>query len=213
MFEFFIALFGGLFYGGVALSERSNNKRLDKFHDNVDEWKNLLDGCDVMRETERQLTNPDTRWEALNSIADQLKFVYGEGWETLYYSEPSFRGDYRWSQWIQAAQILVAKRGKIDVDMGLYRGIELSFMNESERAVVLRVFQVVEQFIQEYLNINHPDKPSILLYFVPEMKIKTRHSSRKPEIYWNDHIASGKLEWSFCIDMNCKCPPPIKRLW
>lgn len=212
MFEFFIALFGGLFYGGVALSERSNNKRLDKFHDNVEEWRNLLNGCDARYEIECQLRNPDTRWEALNSIADQLKFVYGDDWETLYYSEPAF-GDYRWSVWVQAAQILVAKQGKLAMDMGLFcNTIRLDFMNEGERTVVLRVFQVVERYIQEYLNSNHPDKPNIMLYFVPEMKIKTRHSGKR-EIYWDEKIALGRLDWSFNIDMDCKCPPPIKRLW
>lgn len=212
MFEFFIALFGGLFYGGVTLSERSNNKRLDKFHDNADEWRNLLNGCDTRYEIECQLRNPDTRWELLNSIADQLEFVYGKDWESLYYSEPAF-GDYRWSQWVQAAQILVAKQGKLAMDMGLSIGyIQLNLMDESERTVVLRVFQVVEQYIQEYLNVNHPDKPGILLYFVPKQEFK-RRSSGKPQVVWNDHIASGQLEWSFNIDMDCKCPPPIKRLW
>lgn len=82
MFEFFIALFGGLFYGVKGFNERCETNR----------YKNLKE---TRRQIDNIVTNPDFEfkshpkgnkeaWEMLLSIQDDIEEIFGEEWKSLF---------------------------------------------------------------------------------------------------------------------------------
>ena len=216
MFEFFIALFGGLFYGSVKVSDKEASKKHKRFMGSVAEWGQLLNDEREFDNIIQQLVDKETRWILLDSIANNLEYIYGKNWrEQFEYSEPLFgSGKHRWSIWEQAAQILLAKQGKLvryRNDGGMQFGVALDFMNDNERIVVLKVFQVIEQYIRLSIRKNHPNYPTPSLCYVPNRTFKMLENG-KTEVNLNGCIACGKLRWSFEINQDCKTHTPISTL-
>lgn len=166
MFEFFIALFGGLFYGVKGFNERCETNR----------YKNLKETC---RQVDDIVTNPDFEhkshpkgnkeaWEMLLSIQDDIEEIFGEQWMSLfkkydYYSIKQLDktpGHSGFCQiWRLAFEVWLSNRGYIPWLRDYYD--TKFYFREAEqeeldvRAINLRTCKIIERNMQA----NHPTLP------------------------------------------------------
>ena len=87
MFEFFIALFGGLFYTGKLLSDRSKiNDAERSFNEGVELdkviRKEVETSADVVESIRRKVYKT-TFADMKDELKDDLIFVYGENYESV----------------------------------------------------------------------------------------------------------------------------------
>ena len=146
MFEFFIALFGGLFWGGKLSNEKSSAKKADQDHqhrmDTYFSRKNSFERKVLDRELEADLedlifdtSNYDKVWAEVSKAFDEMPWkpddeqfificpeavdaVFGKGTYTKKQKE-QIAANYR----KEALRIMMANRGKLthnDVCVGFY---------------------------------------------------------------------------------------------
>lgn len=158
MFELFIALFGGLFYGTKILSEKSSLKASNARRKRRSEVLRSL-FCDTATECRviDSLAKSDSRFVVLNTIADELKYLFGDDWMDYYKPGIDLPSNYISTSksyktglpWWMAENILVAKQGKISTLMCIRDLIG------SDEAVDVqkKTLGIMEKYIQKY----HPN--------------------------------------------------------
>lgn len=158
MFELFIALFGGLYYGTKILGEKSavkasnaRFKRASEIFDTLD--CSTEDECNVIN----SLLEPKDRIVALNTISDELEYIFGDNWISKYKPETelpfkyinTFGGDMTGNPWWVAINVLIAKQGKLN---RLLRTHSIWGTDDSVN-VQKKTFDMIEKCIQKY----HPE--------------------------------------------------------
>lgn len=90
-------------------------------------------------------------------------------------------------------------------------GVALDFINDNERTIVLKVYQVVEQYIRLSIRKKYPNYPEPSLYYVPDHTFKKTGNGKTAAVL-NECLSCGKLRWSFEINQDYKSYIPIARL-
>ena len=178
MFELFIALFGGLYYGTKILGEKSAAKASDA---RFKRSSAILDTMDCSTDDEINtfylLTKPDSRMEALNTIADELRYIFGNDWASKYEPQKEFSykyislfaDDHTGNQWWAAVYILLAKQQKLRRRLRLH-----SIWGDAEHVnIQKRTFDMIEKCIQKY----HPEYHIVI---VPD-----NYGGSKGFVRWN----------------------------
>lgn len=184
MFELFIALFGGLYYGTKILREKSALKASDARCKRTSEVLNTL-CCDTFVECSvmNSLMKSDSRITVLNTIADELKYVFGDNWISHYKPKTELSFDYistskrfeNGNPWWVAINILLAKQGKISRLMGMYS------IKGSDESVDIqkKTLEIMEKCIQKY----HPN------YYVVITPDNSGYiSCIKGNVRWDSHL-------------------------
>lgn len=115
MFDFFVALFGGLFYAGKSSYQKSQ--------DNSVASRNRK--YEITQSTIRSYTHPKTLadgWVMLNEIEDELVDLFGDDWVWLFKRSYGYEHPKRkmydpkvpdWDVWAIAYNIWLSKQGNI----------------------------------------------------------------------------------------------------
>jgi len=170
--DFFIALFGGLYYGGKALSESNNKKVREANHERQKALITVVRSKAEENKLKQQFSTDKGRKSILSSIEDDVKHVFGDKCDSLY-------SDYQYSEensihtcdiqgfgdvWNIAFVIYLSKLGYINSLEYAYlkpiNGVKKStkpgkyyefFTEDTEwsHKVCSRVCEVVEKNIQE----------------------------------------------------------------
>lgn len=179
MFEFFIALFGGMYYGGKILSEKTDKKVLNAKRSTYDSIRHSIINFDGIKKLEMEFRV--NRLEILNELSDELKYILGDNYLDLYGkykfrdsvnneldrkyhldSLPSIFGQGRIENiWNLAFMVYLAKNGlalydslrtKYYID-GLFTENRQRLLNEQEcreqRMVAIRLGKVIERYLSK----------------------------------------------------------------
>jgi len=84
MFEFFIALFGGLYYGGRFLSEKINKNLAEAKQKKWDTVWRLLHDYSVEHDVSELMKTQEGRNSILSSIKDDVIYVFGEHYKDIF---------------------------------------------------------------------------------------------------------------------------------
>lgn len=176
MFEFFIALFGSLFYGGKLSKESSQKRRIERFdyqRDRIDEL--LRPSKKDISEIQYELGDPKRRWGLVETIMEELMEVYGMSWKKELMNSADGYGT--WSiyeqPWGIVYNLLLAKRGKVTNSSYSLRDIK-----DYQRQRVIKTCQMIERNIQNKY-------PELKILFVPNPV--------------NNELCIGELRWSHWI--------------
>lgn len=96
MLSFFVALFGGMYYGGRLLYEKSVAKSHDDFRDYVRRIDEMITApIEVERQGEDIFLRRINLEETLDSMSDDMQFVFGDNWKSLFFDfDPPCRLDF-----------------------------------------------------------------------------------------------------------------------
>lgn len=187
MFEFFIALFGGLFYGGKMVQESSNNRAFDKHMDVVRDWDNLLGTngfhSKAAMDIENKLQNPKERAELLETIKDEMEFVFGDAWR---YDLPPYKNSadtvsITESPWGLIYRILLSKEGQLGFGDTTY-----NFWWCFDEMLIKRIIKaciIIERNIKQYY-------PELSLLYMPNSYFGGQPGSI---------LRNGEIRWSYAI--------------
>lgn len=166
MFELFIALFGGLYYGTKILREKSATKVSDsKFRKASEIFETLHcsveDECSVIN----SLMKPKDRVMTLNTISDELEYIFGDNWMSKYKPETelpfkyvsTFGSDRTGNPWWVAINVLLANQGKLNA---LLRTHSLWGTDDAVN-IQKKTFDMIERCIQKY-------RPEYYIVIVPD---------------------------------------------
>lgn len=190
MFEFFIALFGGLFYGGVHLKERQTEKQHKTEWQHYDNWKNKLLSYGDVRRLYEDFDNDKIKHDLLDSIDEELKEVFGENWRNIYAPNcVNIRdyciGSFGWS----VKQILLSKMGKIEDVAFTLRGLPDMYI----RAAILTC-KIIERNIQQI----YPEIHMVFEYgYLDVWGAGNKKPNRKYFTELPHDLHTGKIIWSF----------------
>lgn len=203
MFDFFIALFGGLYYVGKSSSEKSKTK--DAAHRNK-----TYDAVDA---TLRQYRNyPKTLadgWVMLNEIQNELEDLFGVNWAEIYkncsggflstYPHPcenpnrtkNPRRCCQWNIWAIAYNIWLSKQGYIS-------DVEYDINNPQN-------FGEIENYhwLQKYPILNDTQKLLTKMYQMIELNIQNKHPDLKLGLWLHRMDESSDpwhIKWSYYFD-------------
>ena len=187
MFEFFIALFGGLFYGGQKLKDRNAQKQFDNVITNIRNVDKLIDGSSERMALVRAFLNYDKCWELLYSISDELEEVFGVEWEKEFCNGVDIIKDSEpYSPSSVATNILLSKKGKVNMCWSSgWIGSSPSGLDK-QCVIIINTCRIVEQNIQKF----HPDMKMLFVPFSPEY-VRTGYSL--------DNLPLGSIEWAYKI--------------
>ena len=158
MFEFFIALFGGIFYGGKYLNEKHRaNVITGREKESREFQKPITASDDIVNSVKEEFKN--NRWLMLESISKELEVVYGDNWRNnSFFLQPYIEWYNGWgytkylngrskflNPWVVALHIYLSTQGLIP--NGTY-GYEIHHMQESERQTIIRACMIIEKNIQ-----------------------------------------------------------------
>ncbi len=159
---------------GEKSKAKANNA---KFKSSLEIFKTLdcsaEDECNVIN----SLTKPDSRIKNLNTISDELKYVFGDNWISNYRPQTELpykyisvlgRGDTGDPWWV-AICLLIAKQGK------LRRLLNWHSMWGDDKAIDVqkKTFDMIEKCIQEY-------HPKYHIFVVPD-----EYGCSKGFVKWN----------------------------
>lgn len=199
MFEFFIALFGGAYYGGKIAVEQQQHQKFEKWNDTRRDIDIKL-GNFNRNEIFQTLEDSERRWNLLNIISEDLKEVFGDSWkEELNSCEFARQTDMRIQPWGIVYHIILSKKGAIDTLVGRYN---LDFVSEFQRNRIIKAGKVLERNIRKRY-------PQLSLVFCPQTDFVKR--GRKVEVVHRPEIALGTLCWSHHIGDMAKAG--CRRLW
>ena len=158
MLEFFIALFGGAYYGVKYLNEKETSRQCKKRDAEFWNIQNQI----KLPFSEHRYDPPKTYeefWIMADSISDDLKYIFGNEWRTeinfpLIYnyssicSECEYRGMF--SHWVQIVyEVWLAKKGFL---RQLRSGFNIASIhgvsNEQNRGFALRACEMIEKNLQ-----------------------------------------------------------------
>ena len=164
MFEFFIALFGGLFYTSKLLSDKSKiNDAERSFNEGVELdkviRKEVETSADVVESIRRKVYKT-TFADMKDELKDDLIFVYGENYESVCKGISNY--------W--ACNLLLSHIGKVDWDAFAY-GFQLG--GEKTVAEDIRFCQRIEQ------NLNN-NGIGLKLYLKPKYSTYTKSYDYNP---------------------------------
>lgn len=164
MFEFFIALFGGLFYTGKILSDKSKIDEAERdFNESVELDKAIRKEVEAPADvvaSVKQKVYKTTFAELRNELKDDLMFVYGENYETVCKGITNY--------W--AYNLLLSHMGKADWDafaFGFQLGGEKTISND------IKFCQRIEQ------NLND-NGVGLKLYLNPKYSTYTKSYDYSP---------------------------------
>jgi len=140
MFEFFIALFGGAYYGGKYLKEKSDDIEYQKRADNSYEWSKKIDFMWSMEPFDK-LDDPKERWDLLESMSDDLTYVFGENWReqlsAVKYEKRIWLNEQPWGL---IYHIALSNIGKVDG-----RHYRVEFLKEFQCMRAVRAAVIIEK--------------------------------------------------------------------
>ena len=137
MFEIFIALFGGLFYGNKYLNEKS---RLKAFNEQQKEYSLIRDNIEAKYVASYELE----KWaksfilsgkhfeDICNWLSEDFQYVLGSDWKKKLRIPPNlmlYSGLSNHINWVY--HLILAKRGKIDHGVPSY-GYDIGGLNEKD---------------------------------------------------------------------------------
>lgn len=190
MFEFFIALFGGLFYSGKFMSEKSQCKEADKqFNErcklNESIGKMVVASPELQKEVRDRLFKCRGKsQEHIEAIYDELRddfeFAFGKPVnmsEVLWLSTVAnmnqgkmlYKAPNRLYCW--AYKLLLSHKGKVDDTLAYSNGFQLGSKDTLERDI--RFCQRIEQ------NLN-ANGVGVKLYFEPKYSPDTKTYNQDP---------------------------------
>jgi len=129
MFNFFIALFGGLFYAGKYLSERNRVTGIQRRNADIDQIRGII-MCNSYN-SNIKLEPPQTtaeRWTMAESIEEDLRFIFGKRWRQFLINSERFHNIGRPARrnescfdnpWQIAYEVWVSSKGYIDAEVRL----------------------------------------------------------------------------------------------
>ncbi len=124
MFDLFTALFGGLYYGGKYISEKSKQK---EFKNQQEVWGHQADRLELLyaadyeleKQTKEYIMNIGNLDEICELLSSDLEYVLGENWRTNFYLFPYdfckpriTIGVPNLSYWVY--HLLLSKKGKMN---------------------------------------------------------------------------------------------------
>lgn len=198
MFEFFLALFGGIYYPYRV----SKDKRLMKDFDNqVQRGRAKHDAITATIKEEDNIKRMLLDYEKINDVLEEiswdLEYIFGPEWKTILNNRCYDGGTtFGYEPWGYVFHILLAKKhckvGMLSCTRYTLDG------NEDITNRVIRACKTIEK----YINIKHPE---CRLLFVPGVKDIT-----VPTYY--SELNSGYLEWEHMI-LKGRYTAPTRRLW
>lgn len=165
MFEFFIALFGGLYYGGKYSREQSRDLTAQKRIENHKKQRAQIEQCFAASYQEEQeaknyILSGDNFKDICNKFADDFKYVFGNGWTKVLRIPPrapvldpkvyrddafSFYIPVNHIYWVYALEL--ASRGKVDRWM-LSSGYSIGGISDSD--IHIKFTQRLEMYLRRY---------------------------------------------------------------
>lgn len=124
MFDLFLALFGGLYYGGKRAGEKTRVSEIKKQNAEINQIKTQI-MCNSYRNN-IHLDCPKTmseRWIMAESIKEDLEYIFGKRWRNFLINgenfhnigQPARRSKYRFDNpWQIAYEVWVSSKGYID---------------------------------------------------------------------------------------------------
>ena len=187
MFEFFIALFGGLFYGGKHVNYKSKVKQVkhsEELHNEI--------SCSYEYLTNTKKWFLDDRCGILNSISDDLQEVFGKQWRELFCDTvvfgtiPNTGMVNRYAnQWEIALNIYISKKGY--VPPYTIAGYSLMNVQDTQRSRIIKMCEIIERNINNLRTTQ--SKQPLKIFFVPN-DVGNRISSK---------LSDGTLMWRHTI--------------
>lgn len=175
MFEIFIVLFGGIYYGCKAIHHHNRKRKEEKFDLDRKRINDLLrPSKKEINEIEYVLRDPVKRWELIDTIKEELMEIYGLSWkrELMHSAE----GYGTWSiyeqPWGIAYNIILSKIGK--VTNSRYPLVDI--LRPYQRQRIIKMCQMIEKNIQTTY-------PELKIVFIPNPT--------------SEYV--GDLCWSHCI--------------
>ncbi len=146
MFEIFIALFGGLYYGTKILDDKAKSRAYTNKR-NFDEmcFGKVSADFETVFQAEERLRNSETCGKALQSIESELRYVFGEHWRGKYEKRFMCFADSRGDPWWVATQLLLAKDGKVAFTNSMHSLKGYPEMIDAQ----IRTFKMIEKEIQK----------------------------------------------------------------
>ena len=142
MLDFFIALFGGLFYRTKLASDKSKIKDFDDKLSNDNQRRNELKSkykasYELLNKIERYLISGKNYDEICNNFADDFEFVYGSNWRKKILIPHGYRGKpdsiyFPLSDVYWVYNLILADNGKMDV-FKMYDGFVVSSIDNQDR--------------------------------------------------------------------------------
>lgn len=159
MIEFFITLFGAIYYGGRYFSDKKGfAEAKQKMEERSKRVSTIYDYVFNSIESEKMDKSESYREEMLNEISEDLEFIYGKDWRKNFDFPPvgrphqiyvfhGYSGAIVASPWTLAFNVWLSHFGRINHSSNGYQ-----FRCDHED-VVLRALDVIERNIKE----KHPE--------------------------------------------------------
>lgn len=198
MFEFFLALFGGAYYGGRFFFERASSRAFDTWNERSVALDNKIKASiQKTIRVEELLTNRRSRMSVLYSIFPELTEIYGDEWMELFYKAEAkdIEMGYMRTPMCIAFNILLSKEGYTP-NYG-WRNCRL-WGDDDVRSKTIKAYWIIEKNIRKM----HGDEFEIV--FVPDIE------TYKPLKYYE--CMYGKMMWKHNVVLDGR-NKPIKRLW
>ena len=199
MFEFFLALFGGIYWGSKCINEKHQKR---KYNYSKKQSRIIDESITATKEEEINLKNSllsENRLELLQSIAPELSEIYGDTWYREFSDTSDFDTQYNWIEypWGTAFNLLLAKKGLKPRMSGYY--YDLSGGGDiTERKV--KVCKLIEKNIQTL----HPE---LRMIFIPGNKSFDDYT-------FYEEIYMGELWWEHnATFLGGKYKIPTRYLW
>lgn len=141
--------------------------------------------CATKEEMDDAIKHVIFKDERFYEMADELEWVYGEGWENLYVLKPwetrNPNGNVIGEPWVAAVNILLSKEGKILYGHDHYKMAYVDF------DVSVKVCKIIERNIRKKHN-------NVQLLYLHNMKVETIAGRRKPP-YQDPEMRNGTMRW------------------
>ena len=193
MFEIFIALFGGLYLLGRTTSEKVTSSLYDHQSNTARAQKEELFNESFEEELAQTIANPQKRQNIEALIQEDLQYIYGDAWKTLFsgvWLQPSLYNHPFSSRENIVLTLLLSKSGFVSQRFSL--NLTISNFKYANAYECLRILHCIDHNIRSKRK-GFNDK----LVFLPYIKYKSPPQKNYLGTPDYAHPCSGKFCWSF----------------
>lgn len=182
-----------LIFVGISMFGASTYKVSNEAEEKMK--KTLMVNKDFQDELSNKISNPQYKKKILDLIKDDLEYIYGDAWESLYLPQPWFSATAYTTAFDTKENIilflLLSKSGLIP-ECYRFSGIQISNTKAANIYEALRILQCVERNIQ-----NKHDSKEYTLIFNPKITRDGYGKHLGPEVARYDLPFMGSFHWAF----------------
>lgn len=152
MLDFFIALLGGLYYGGKYANEKAKDRKYylserkrDELYDHLHEMLTApgIEGAKFRRDATERVYSGDYYDEICEEFADDFQFIFGDQWKSVLAIPPYGHLDKKCNYKEMVLGLIYASKGWFRFVGGLDAG------NWETREIYTRYMQRIEEYLRK----------------------------------------------------------------